>query len=82
MPDDEGSQPKPVGSITETPDADPSTDAPDAAQRAARLAARLRLQAALRDAELLPETTSDERPRSGVGNRDQELLANLPPHHG
>ncbi|HQZ84018.1 MAG TPA: hypothetical protein PLB21_00120 [Actinomycetota bacterium] len=78
----EGAQSGQGGSSGEMADVDPPTVVADAAQQEARLAARRRLQAALSDAELLPETTSDERPRSGMGNRDQELLANLPPHHG
>ncbi len=50
--------------------------------RSGDMAARRRLRAALGAAELLPETTSDERPDGPGEDREQELLANLPPHHG
>lgn len=32
--------------------------------------------------EVLPETTRDERGRGEVGERDEELRRNVPPHHG
>jgi hypothetical protein len=68
----EGAQSGQGGSSGEMADADPPTVVADAAARGPT-GGRRRLQAALSDAELLPETTRDERPRSGMGNRDQEL---------
>lgn len=46
--------------------------------------AKRKLRAALDGVDLLPETTSDERPDAPIadGSRDAELRRNVPPHHG
>lgn len=46
-------------------------------------AAKRRLRAALDGVELLPETTSDDRPDPKRDDaHDAELKRNVPPHHG
>lgn len=55
----------------------------DAARQAAEQARRRR--AALLLGDLLPDTTRDERGEDGTSagsHRDDELLRDVPPHHG
>jgi hypothetical protein len=70
-----------------SPDAEPGAAAgadPDAGAEARERQRRRR--AAERLGDLLPTTTSDERPEGwgerGPGSRDDELLRDVPPHHG
>jgi hypothetical protein len=54
-------------------------------EAARKAEARRRLRAALDGAELLPETTTDERvqrPAKEERDRDAEMRRNKPPHHG